>query len=341
MNDIVNRIGQTLLRSAARAGGTLEPILGGAHQIDGQRLDPELHAVLTASRLAGLGGIENMEVPAARAYSARMLAMFDAPRLPVARVVDTAAPGPAGPIPVRLYEPYGPRPAWLVYFHGGGGVIGSLETYDVVARVIASRTGCTVAMVEYRLAPEHPHPGPIEDAVAAWRWACERAAAHHVRRVGVAGDSFGGFLSAWIERRARRDGLPRPAVLALLYPLVDLTMSSPSVDQFADGYLLTRSLMEWFRSHYAPDPATRRDASPIFFEDIAGGPLSIVVTAGFDPLRDEGRAYADRLALGGAEVHYRCEYDLIHGYLGMSGAFRRCEEAVAQVCDEIGASLTT
>jgi acetyl esterase len=339
MNVFAQNLIQPVLRAAVRAGAALEPIYGGAHQVDGQRLDPELHAVLAAAKAAGLGGIERMEVPAARAYSARMLRLFDAAPMPVSRVVHTAAPGPAGPIPVRVYEPYAPRPAWLVYFHGGGGVIGSLDTYDVVARLIASRTGCTVAMIEYRLAPEHPYPHPIEDAVAAWRWACERASSNRVKRVGVAGDSFGGYLSAWVERRTRSDGLPRPAMQALIYPLVDLTMSSPSVDLFADGYLLTKTLMEWFRGHYAPDPATRREASPIFLDHLAGAPLSLVVTAGFDPLRDEGRAYADRLAIGGAEVHYRCEHDLVHGFLGMSGAFRRCAEAVAQLCDEIAASL--
>jgi acetyl esterase len=128
--------------------------------------------------------------------------------------------------------------------------------------------------------------------------------------------------------------------MGLVYPLVDLTLSSPSHDLFADGYILTRALMTWFRDHYAPDAAGRRAASPGFLPDLAGAPPSVVVTAGFDPLRDEGRAYADRLAAAGARVRYRCETDQVHGFLGMTGGFGSAEAAAARLCDDLAAELT-
>lgn len=325
------------LRAALRVGAIAEPLFGGKVCIDGHRLDPEIHAALVAAKAAGIRSIEEMPVDQARAHAAKVLATFDAAPLPMARIVETSAPGPAGPIPVHVYQPFRAQPAMLVYFHGGGGVIGSLETYDVLARLLADRTRCHVAMVEYRLAPEHPHPAAIDDAVAAWRWAHGRASDLGVdtRHLGVGGDSFGGFLATWVDRRARTEQLPAPAVVAMAYPLVDQTQSSPSIDTLADGYVLTRAMIRWFRANYSPDPASWRDQSPIFFDDLAGAAPTLVVTAGFDPLRDEGRAYADRLSAAGARVRYRCETDLIHGFLGMTGAFRRCDEALGRYCSDL------
>ena len=331
---------QSLVRAAVRAGALAEPLLGGRVVIEGQELDPELHVVLAAAKAAGIESIEGLPVPAARVRAATMLAGFDAAPRTMARVIETAAPGPAGSIPIHVYEPRRAGRGLLVLFHGGGGVIGSVASYDPVARLIADRTRARVAVVEYRLAPEHPHPAAIDDAVAAWAWACVRARDLGCDRIGLAGDSFGGFLSAWVERRARRDGLPAPAVMGLVYPLVDLTLSSRSIDTFADGFLLTRKLMSWFRDHYAPHPAIRRAGSPLFLDDLTGAPPTIVVTAGFDPLRDEGRAYAERLAAGGARVVDRCETDQVHGFLSMTGGFRRADAAVARLCDDLAAELT-
>jgi acetyl esterase len=333
-----------LLRAAVRVGGLAEPLYGGPVELDGQRLDPDVHAALAAGRRAGTRRLEDLPVGEARAYAARMLGAFDAAPRPMARVIETSAPGPAGPIPIHVYEPHRARPAMIVFFHGGGGVIGSLASYDVVCRLVADRTRARVAAVAYRLAPEAPHPAAIDDAVAAWRWAGARAADLGVdrARIGVAGDSFGGYLAAWVERRARAERLGPPAVVGLVYPLVDLTLSSPSIDTFADGFLLTRSLMMYFRGHYLPDAAARPAASPIFFADadLAGAAPAVVVTAGFDPLRDEGRAYADRLAAAGARVRYRCETDQIHGFLGMTGAFRRADAAARRLCDDLAAELS-
>ena len=328
-----------LLRAAVRAGALAEPLLGGPVRIDGQTLDPELHVAIAAADAAGIRSIEEYPVPEARRRAASILGGFDTAPRPMARVIETSAPGPAGAIPVHVYEPFEAGPGLLLLFHGGGGVIGSVAEHDAIARLLAVRTRARIASVEYRLAPEHPHPAAIDDAVAAWAWACARGPELGATRIGVVGDSFGGFLSAWVERRARREGLPAPAVTGLLYPLVDLTLSSPSIDTFAEGFILTRRLMTWFRDHYAPDPASHRAGSPIFLGDLAGAAPAVVVTAGFDPLRDEGRAWADRLAAAGATVRYRCETDQVHGFLAMTGAFRRADAAVARFAADLAEAL--
>lgn len=324
------------MRAAIRFAAAAEPLYGGPIELDGNVLDPELHAVLEGARRAGVDSIEGMEPVAARAHSARVLGLFDVAPRSMARVLDATAPGPAGELPVRIYQPHRGRAAMIVWLHGGGGVIGSIASYDAVARLLAERTGCTVASVEYRLAPEHPHPAAIDDAVATWRWAVAKAPSLGVApgKIAVAGDSFGGYLSAWVERRTRGDAI-RPALSVLIYPMTDLTMSSRSHQLFANGFLLTEPLLRWFCGHYCPDPAQRRAASPLHCDDHAGAAPTVVITAGFDPLRDEGRAYADRLSAAGSRVIYRCHHDQIHGFLGMTGGLRRAEAAVAALCADL------
>jgi acetyl esterase len=338
-------LSRAAVRAAVRVAATAQPLIGGAITIEGNTLDPELRVVLAAAARAGLGGIEKMSPEAARAYSARALTPFDALPRVMARVTDTAAPSTTGgpPIPIRIYEPPGARAALLVYLHGGGGVIGSIESYDLTMRMLATRTGCQVASVEYRLAPEHPHPAAIDDALDAWRWAHDTAPSLGVdpARIGVAGDSFGGFLAAWVDLRASVDDLHPPAVVGLMYPLVDLTLSHRSHDTFASGFLLTRPLIHWFRNHYCPDVAARKDASPWFVPDadLAGSSPTVVVTAGFDPLRDEGDAWAARLRAAGARVTHRCHGEQVHGFFGMTGGFRRADAAAQTFCDDLASEL--
>jgi acetyl esterase len=269
--------------------------------------------------------------------SAELLDAFDGDRVAMARVFDDAAPGPAGPLPVRIYKPRHARGGLILYFHGGGGVIGSVASADRFCRLYADTAGCAVASVEYRLAPEAPHPAAIDDALATFRWAV--ANAHRwgadPARVAVAGDSFGGYLAAWIDRRTAATAGPRPCAQILIYPLTDLTLSSPSYHLFAEGFALTLPLIRWFRDHYAPDPGTHRAASPLFLADLAGAVPALVVAAGFDCLRDEGKAYADRLAAAGARVDYRRHTSLIHGFITMTGA---CDAARAAVLDLARAS---
>jgi acetyl esterase len=331
-------------RAAARAllaapAPVLRALAGGEVRRDGLVLDPQVAAALAVAHRLGAPRPEDLPVPEARAYASRLLGVFDVAPRPMARVIDTHASGPDGPVPVRVYHPRGAAPAAIVWFHGGGGVIGSIDDHDAVARLLADETRCTVASVGYRLAPEAPHPAAIDDAIAAWRWARDAAPRLGVdpARIALAGDSMGGFLAATVERRDRTT--PRPAALGLLYPLVDLTMSMPSLDTFADGFLLTRALVRWFMSYYCPDPAARRAASPLFLDDVHGVPPTIIVTAGFDPLRDEGRAWAARLAGAGARVTHREHPTLVHGFLSLGGAVGAALDATLELCADLRDAL--
>lgn len=237
--------------------------------------------------------------------------------------------------------PPGASAHWIVYFHGGGGVIGSIAASDAATRMVAARTRCTVAAVEYRLGPEHKHPAAIDDAVAAFDAIAPRVSAGG--RVAVAGDSFGGYLAARVDHacRKRPGATRRPDAQGLIYPIVDYTMSSPSLERNRDGYLLTRALIDWFTLHYTNPSDDRRGMSPLLWPDgdLRGASPAVVATAGFDPLVDEGDAYAERLAkLGVTVVHHR--YDsLIHGFLSLAGAVRAARAAVDEVCDDLAGLL--
>lgn len=303
----------------------LRALAGGDVIVDGQQLDPQLAAGLRGANLVG-PRLERHDPPTARRISFELLDAFDADRVPMARIHDDRAPGPDGPIPVRIYRPRTAGGGLVVYFHGGGGVIGSIAAADRFCRLYADASGCAVASVEYRLAPEAPHPAAIDDARAAWRWLAEHA--HRwgcdPARLVVAGDSFGGYLAAWIDHAAREGVLPRPRAQVLIYPLVDLTLSSPSYALFAEGFALTLPLIRWFRHHYLPDERAWRDASPLFLPSLAGAAPALIVAAGFDCLRDEGKAYAARLPT----VDYRLHPSLIHGFISMTGAVDAARHAV-------------
>jgi acetyl esterase len=337
---VIDRVG----RGAARALTALpEPILraiaGGPVVRDGQVLDPQLAALLAVSRRLGIGRIHELPVPEARVAAERGLAYLQADPRPMAHVIDTHAPGPAGAIAVRVFVPRDAAPALVVFFHGGGGVIGSVPGYDPVCRLIADRTRCVVASVEYRLGPEHPFPAGLDDAIAAFRWARDAAPRFGAEpaRIALAGDSMGGYLAIMVERRER--SAPRPAALGLIYPAVDLTMSEPSIEIFREGFLLTRPMMDWFLDRFCPDVAGRRAISPLFFDDLTGVPPTVLVAAGFDPLRDEDRAFDARLRAAGARVIYREHASLVHGFIEMAGAVRAADAALAQYCDDLRALL--
>lgn len=239
---------------------------------------------------------------------------------PVAGVHDDVVPGPADPIPVRRYLPdvAGPLPV-LVWFHGGGFVLGGLDSHDHLCRALANGAGCAVVAVDYRLAPEHPYPAAVEDAWAALREVVGRAAEWGLDpgRVAVAGDSAGGNLAAVTAVRARDEGGPALRHQLLVYPVTDLRPHPewPSRVENARGYVLTTELMDWFHDHYlgeagGADPS----ASPILVDDLAGVAPATVVVAGYDPLRDEGVAFADRLRAAGVPVS-------VHGYDGATHLF--------------------
>ncbi len=252
-------------------------------------------------------------------------------------------PGPAGPIAVRAYRPAGTAaeemlPA-LLFFHGGGWVIGDLDTHDVVCRQLANGARCAVFSVEYRLAPESPFPAAVDDCVAATHHVLSDAKSLGVdsRRVAVGGDSAGGNLAAVVCLTARDAGGPAPCFQLLVYPATDQRAGFPSHKANAEGYLLTRKVMDYFSGHYLPRASDWTDwrASPLLAESLAGLPPAYVLTAGYDPLVDEGRAYAERLAREGVKTAYREYPDMVHGFLLMGGALDTANVAVEGCCEAL------
>jgi acetyl esterase len=292
-------------------------------------LDPQIAAVLELQRLLRLPPLDSMEPLRARRFAEDGLSPLDVDPHVMAEVVDARIAN----VPVRIYVPVDAGPHWIVYFHGGGGVIGSIRSSEPVTRLLAAQTRCTVASVGYRLGPEDRHPAAIDDSVAAYQGVLARIPANG--RVAVAGDSFGGFLSAHVDHAARRSRTRRPDLQVLIYPIVDLTLTSPSIDRHADGYLLTRSMMHWFRAHYLHAHDDQRAASPRYWASLAGAAPAIVVTAGYDPLVDEGDAYAAALATAGVKVRHRRHPSLIHGFLGLAGAVRTARAASDEVAGDI------
>jgi acetyl esterase len=264
--------------------------------------------------------------------------------MPVAVVRDLVAPGPHGPIPLRLYRPAAAPAAGtaaLVFFHGGGWVLGNLESHDGMCRHLAERSGCVVVAVDYRLAPEHKFPAPLDDAGAATAWVAAQAGALGLdpARIAVGGDSAGGNLAAALCLAARDAGGPAIAWQMLLYPATDFAMDTPSHRRFEEGHLLTRESMLWFRDHYltSPEEAAAWRASPLRAASVAGLPPALVLTASHDPLRDEGEAYGRRLAEAGVPVTLWRVPGQIHGFLPMGKAIA----ASAAVLDRLAAALRT
>ncbi len=285
--------------------------------------------------MRGLTGMTSLDPVAARQFAEANVGAAELDPEPMAEIIDITCrtTESAGRIPVRLYVPRDAGQNWIVWFHGGGGVIGSIDASDPVTRYIAAHTRCTVASVGYRLGPEDPHPAGIEDACAAWDALMERVPAGG--SVAVGGDSFGGFLSVHVDHHARQTGVRPPDLQVLIYPMLDLTMSSSSIERYADGYLLTREMMQYFHGHYLAKGSDQRAGSPWFWEDVTGAAPAIVVTAGFDPLVDEGNAWAERLRMAGTEVRHHCHAGLVHGFLSLAGIVRSARGALDEVCEEI------
>ncbi|MDW8470228.1 MAG: alpha/beta hydrolase [Burkholderiales bacterium] len=247
------------------------------------------------------------------------------------------ADGPGGPIPVRAYRPQGAddgaRLPALVYFHGGGWVIGDLDTHDVVCRTLANGARCAVFSVEYRKAPEAPFPAAVEDAIAATAWVAANAAAlgADAARLAVGGDSAGGNLAAVTALAARDAGAPNLVLQLLIYPATDQRMGHASIERNGEGYLLTKAAMRYFRGHYLPRESDWLDwrASPLLAPRLAGVAPAFVLTAGYDPLLDEGRAYAERLRGEGVAVEYRCYEGMVHGFITMGRVLEAAHAALA------------
>jgi acetyl esterase/lipase len=263
----------------------------------------------------------------------------------VARVEDQVLPGPGGDLPVRTYSPVEsvtPLPG-LIYFHGGGMVAGNIETHDAIARSLAMSGACRVLSVDYRLAPEHPFPCALQDALAAVRYIAEHTAQFHLdpERLGIAGDSAGATLAAaTCQSLALSDG-PRFALQLLLCPILDYSRSTASRLELASGYLVDQATLDHDLIHYLPAgvDATDPRVSPLLASEVGGLPRTVIHTAEFDPLRDEGRNYFERLTRAGVEVSYTCHPGMIHLFYGLGAVIPYARKAFEQIGAEIRSAL--
>jgi acetyl esterase len=322
-------------------------LFGRPKELDGQVLASDIHALIKLSEWAGEASITEQVLPAVAREATRVAsASATGPALPMARVEGMELAGPAGTIPARFYVPRGearrPRPL-LVYFHGGGWVIGDLDTHDGLCRFLATNADVAVLSVDYRLAPEHPFPAPVEDAYAAFNWAAAQAQKLGVdaSRIAVGGDSAGGNLAAAVSLLARDGGGPRPAMQLLIYPVTNAVNDQPSRDLFATGFMLTKADMDWFDHHYLPAGTDLTDprVSMLGADNVADLPPAYVTTAGFDPLRDEGEAYAERMREAGVRVALRRHPGLVHSFANMTAFSPTARAAMLEVAGALRMGL--
>lgn len=297
-----------------------------AHVVDGERLHPEIQLLLSLREAMGMAyGLSNKDPNVARARMRRDARVHSGIPVVVGSVRELTIPGPAGQLPARHYAPPraqlgAPRPL-LVFFHGGGFVVGDLDTHDAPCRALCRDLDVHVLSVAYRLAPENPFPAGLEDAQAAMRWGQAHAAelGADPARVFVGGDSAGANLATVVTQLAARAGDPLPALQLLIYPAVDSSKDWPSIERFHRGYFLTRDDIHEFRRRYFGGFTDMTDprASPLLAKDLAGLPPALVITAAFDPLRDEGEAYAAALTAAGVRTKLYRAPGLIHGFINL------------------------
>ncbi len=300
-------------------------------------LDPQVRQMLDALNAQGLEPLETLSVEAARG---RSQALVDPAAFPAyeGRIEDRVLPGPGGELPVRIYRPAGPGPFPIVmYFHGGGFVLGNLDTAETVCRALSTGSRSVVVSVDYRLAPEHKFPAAVEDCLAATRWAAEHAEAigGDPARLAVSGDSAGGNLAAVVALRCRDEGGPPLRGQLLIYPITDhYSAGAASYEANADGYFLTKAGMRWFLDHYltGAEDAVHPHLAPLRSEDLGDLPPAFVITAEYDPLRDEGDRYADRLRAAGVDTVHRPCPGMIHGFFARIGVIDCADEVVGESC---------
>lgn len=308
-------------------------------------LDPEAKALLDAVKAANRPEYADLGAEGARKLYKDTRGAVTPPPPEVSEVDNIAAPGPHGPIPLRYYRPAGvdkkeQLPA-VVFYHGGGWVIGDLDTHDVACRTLANEARCAVVSVDYRMGPEHKFPCAVDDAYAALLWVADEAKRLRIdpSRIAVGGDSAGGNLAAVVciavreKTRAGEAGVPKVVYQLLIYPATDMHMDTESHKRFGVGHLLTRSAMDWFQMQYLNNEADRDDwrASPLRAKSLAGLPPAYVVVAGHDPLRDEGEAYAMALKAAGVPVAFREFPGQIHGFVVMGKAIPQANQALAEM----------
>lgn len=309
-------------------------------------LDPHAAALLKLIAEKGIPPMHSEPPPQAR-ESYRNRRFFSQPEPPwMSLVHDRCIDGPRGRLPVRVYRAAAGNDtrAALVYFHGGGWVIGDLDTHDILCRQLAAAAGIVVVSVDYALAPEHPFPAALDDCVAATRWVRDHAQDLSVDsdRIGVGGDSAGGNLAAAVAIALREANEHWLRFQLLIYPATDMRMNTESYRRNSEGYLLTAESMRWFRGHYSPAESQWNDwrASPLVAATLRDLPAALVITAGFDPLRDDGLQYADALSAAGNRVQYVCFERQIHGFMNMTRVIPEAITAVRLAADAAARALT-
>jgi acetyl esterase len=302
-------------------------------------LDPEAAAFLKQAADAGAPPLGSLPVADTRALI-QALFLGAGPREPIRKVENRVVEENGVKIPVRIYTPEGGSALpILIYYHGGGFVIGDCETYDIACRGLANGAGCIVVSVEYRLAPEHKFPTPAEDCYAAACWIAGHAAeiGGDASRLAVGGDSAGGNLSAVVAQMARDRRGPAIAFQLLIYPVTEYGANTPSAKANAEGYLLTKAAMDWFWGHYLSNPAdgAKPYASPLRATDFTRLPPALVITAEFDPLRDEGIAYAQKLQQAGVKVKHSDYLGMIHGFFTLGHVLARTKDVQSEINGEL------
>jgi acetyl esterase len=304
-----------------------------------ERLDPEARALLEMVDAQDTPPLASLSPVQARIGATKRFSDFGGEREGLARVEDLFVPGPAGQVRVRLYasERGRLRPS-LIYFHGGGFVVGNVETHDPLCRSLTKESGAVVISVDYRLAPEHKFPAAVEDGHAVTIWVAANAERLGIdaNHLGIGGDSAGGNLATVIAMRCRNAGGPPLALQVLIYPVTDMSSSeTASCREMAEGYFLGRAEMAWFAGHYlsSPEVARNEEVSPLLASDLSRLPPTLMITAEFDPLRDEGEAYAKRLQQAGVPVSVTRYPGAIHGFVAMRGVLGSGRQAVREVAE--------
>lgn len=341
---LVSRIEGALARGTLNLPDALLRILAGRPMVrDGQTLDVQTQMLLRLQRARGNAALGGQPVERERAQmEAQCRLLAPQAKRPV-ESRDIRLAGARDTRAGRLYRPAGvaAKSGALVFYHGGGFVIGSLDSHDGVCRALAERANCVVISVDYRLAPEHPAPAGLEDAIAAFRDIAQRADEFDIdaKRLAVGGDSAGGNLATVVAQATRDDAHP-PRFQLLFYPTVDFAEDRDSVRTLASGYLLEKASMDWFRDHYIPDHIANADPriSPVY-GDLAGLAPAIVITGGFDPLRDEGEAYAKAMEAAGVAVTVSRKPSMIHGFLNFAGAVAGGDAALTEGAEALRRAL--
>ena len=309
-------------------------------------LDPNVQGLMARMAAAGRPKIWEVTPEEGRQGFIAIARAVDVKDVPIGRIDNGVLPAPDRALPYRLYTPVNADARLLpglVYFHGGGFVIGNIETHEGLCRLLANGSRCRVISVDYRLAPEHPFPAAVDDSLEVVRWVAGHSDALGIDRdrLAVGGDSAGGNLAAVVCQLIKHVGGPSIALQVLLCPGLDARHDTESFRAYGEGYFLEAKSVEWFSRHYTGSSADPRDVrlSPLLAADLAGLPAAHIHTAEFDPLRDEGKAYADRLEAAGVPVKYVCHGGMIHHFYAMAGAIPYARTAIEQIGAAIGTAL--